>query len=267
VLITGAAGNLGQKLRKHLEAGGGYELTLLDRRPADMQQVISADLSTYAENWVRRFRGQDVLVHLAAVANPWVPWASLQKDNVDVLLNVFRAAVENRVKRVVFASTGRAFRGYTDRRVLVRHDFLPRPVEFYGATKIFGERLGQCYADWYGLSVICLRIGVVWPGDNSPLGKRYDTQQIWLSNRDFCQAAEKAINVPDVRFAALFVTSDNEGNPRDLSETRRVLGYDPQDRAVPVKPSLWVRLGRRVFARLRRWSRGLVQRNRRSAVF
>lgn len=259
VLITGAAGNLGRKLRKHLESGGRYELTLLDRRAGD--GVLTADLGTWDETWVRCFQGQDVIVHLAADPRPWPPWESLQRNNVDAALHVFRAAVERGAKRVVFASTGRAFLGYSDRRVLVRHDFTPKPIDFYAVTKIFGERLGRSYADQCGLSVICLRIGSNLPGDNSPEGKGYDAQRRWLSNRDFCQAAEKAIHVPDVQFAALFVTSDNEDKPWDLSETRRVLGYEPQDRLVPVKPPLPVRLNRRVVRQLRRWRRGLIKTN------
>lgn len=265
VLITGASGNLGQKLRAHLEAGDHYELTLLDVRAADSDCVISADLSRYDESWVRHFHGQEIIVHLAADAHPWAPWESLQNNNVDALLNVFRAAVENQAKRVVFASTSRAFLGYTDRRLLVRHDFMPKPTDLYSATKVFGERLGRSYADRYGLSVICLRIGTVWPGDNSPVGRGYDAQRRWLSTRDFCQAAEKAIRVPGVQFAAVFVTSDNEGKPCDLSETHRVLGYEPQDRLVPVKPSLFARLVRAAARRLRRWSR-LVKRVRQPAV-
>jgi nucleoside-diphosphate-sugar epimerase len=179
----------------------------------------------------------------------------LQRNNVDALLNVFRAAVENRVKRVVFASSSRVFLGYTDRRMLVGHESAPKPTDFYGATKVFGERLGKSHADQYGLSVICLRIGVVWPGDNSPAGKGYEAQRRWLSTRDFCQAVEKAIHAPEVQFATLFVTSDNQGMPWDLSETRRVLGFEPRDRLVPVRSPLLVRLMRAVTRLLRRRSR------------
>ncbi len=43
VLITGAAGNLGAKLRRHLE--GRYRLRLLDRDPRGDPDIVPADLA------------------------------------------------------------------------------------------------------------------------------------------------------------------------------------------------------------------------------
>lgn len=257
VLITGAAGNLGQKLTRHLLADGRYQLTLLDRRADDTGQILTAELAAYDPAWVRYFHGQNVIVHLAADADVHATWQSLQANNVDALLNVFRAAVENRVDRVVFASSVRAFQGYMDSRTVIRHDRFPSPVELYAATKVFGERLGKSLADQYGMSVICLRIGAVWLGDNSPKGKRHDLRRQWLSTRDFCQAVEKAIWVSEIGFAALFVTSDNEDKPFDLSETWRALGYEPQDGVRATRRSLSERIRYLVKRQLRRLLRSV----------
>jgi nucleoside-diphosphate-sugar epimerase len=128
-------------------------------------------------------------------------------------------------------------------------------VELYSATKAFGERLGKSLADQYGMSVICLRIGAVWPGDNSPKGKRSELRRPWLSTRDFCQAVEKAIRVSGIGFAALFVTSDNEDKPFDLSETCRALGYEPQDGVRAARRSLPAKIRHAVERRLRRFLR------------
>ncbi|CAN5306778.1 NAD(P)-dependent oxidoreductase [soil metagenome] len=255
VLITGAAGNLGQKICAHLAPDERYALTLLDRRTTPAEAILAADLAVYDESWVSRFAGQDVVVHLAAEANPFADWNSLQNNNVDAMINVFRASVANRVKRIVFASTSRGFLGYAKDEMPVRHDSIPKPTDYYAATKLFGERLGKSYAEQYKLSVICLRIGTMWPGDNSPAGKRPYSQRRWLSTRDFCQAVERAIETAGVEFAALFVTSNNEGKPFDLSETERVLGYVPQDGAKAVVFSLPKRVICAVRRRLRRLSR------------
>lgn len=77
ILITGAAGNLGSKLRRHLESKPGYEFVLLDKSRADDAAIIVADLSSYAPSWTDRFSGVDTVVHLAAEASPWGAWSSL----------------------------------------------------------------------------------------------------------------------------------------------------------------------------------------------
>jgi uronate dehydrogenase len=54
-------------------------------------------------------------------------------------------------------------------------------------------------------------------------------QQMWLSNRDFVAGIQAALLVPDVPFAILNLVSNNPGMRWDLTETRRILGYSPQD--------------------------------------
>jgi dTDP-4-dehydrorhamnose reductase len=117
--------------------------------------------------------------------------------------------------------------------VRLTHETPPRPVNPYGAAKLFGERLGKQLSDRHGISVINLRIGYnQWLRGNLPspameLGAW--GQMLWLSDRDYCQAMEKAITVKDVAYATLNVTSRTIGSRWDLSETERVLGYVPRD--------------------------------------
>jgi nucleoside-diphosphate-sugar epimerase len=59
VLITGAAGNLGGKLRRHLE--GRHDLRLLDREPRGDAAITPADLSRWDPAWERLFVGDDRL--------------------------------------------------------------------------------------------------------------------------------------------------------------------------------------------------------------
>ena len=59
VLITGATGNIGMKLRAHLGAQGRYDLTLLCLNPKNDPEVITADLSHWDESWARHFAGID----------------------------------------------------------------------------------------------------------------------------------------------------------------------------------------------------------------
>jgi hypothetical protein len=57
---------------------------------------------------------------------------------------------------------------------------------------------------------------------------------MWLSNRDLCQAMERAVLAEGVGFAVLNLMSDNPGMRWDIETTRRTIGYAPQDGAAPV---------------------------------
>ena len=55
VVITGAGGNIGTKLRRHFE-GLGWTLKLLDARAPD-KAVQVADLSVWDDGWAGAFLG------------------------------------------------------------------------------------------------------------------------------------------------------------------------------------------------------------------
>ena len=85
--------------------------------------------------------------------------------------------------------------------------------------------------------MICLRIGYCQRGENRPgatMTMGSWGQLMWLSDRDLCQAMERAVLVGDVGFAVLNLMSDNPGMRWDMDATRRVLGYVPRDGAVPI---------------------------------
>lgn len=245
VLITGAAGNLGQKLRRHLE--GRYELRLLDRDPRGDPAIQAADLSEWEEGWVRAFRGADAVVHLAADPVAYRSWAELVGPNIDALINTYEASAQAGVRRFIFASSNHVMGGYQelpDERITP--EMPPRPgtryvvdgeardSAAYGAAKLFGERLGKCYAQARGLSVIAVRIGWVLRGENRPRDlptERGDWFRLmWLSNRDFCRLMECCLRAdPSIRFAVVNGMSANTGMRWDLTATRELLGYEPLD--------------------------------------
>lgn len=246
VLITGATGNLGSKLRRHLE--GHYALRLLDIDPRGDKAVLQADLRCWDRGWVDQFAGVDVVVHLAANPTAHQDWSSVIGPNIDATIHVYQAAIQGRVKRVVYASSNHVMGGYQDEREPARLtteipprpgtrylvDGQPRDSTPYAAGKLFGERLGKCYADSYGLSVIAVRIGWVRPGQNRrqdiPAERGPWFRMMWLSNRDFCQLMEQCIVAdPSVRFAVVNGMSANTGMRWDIAYTRQQVGYEPRD--------------------------------------
>ncbi len=244
VLITGAAGNLGGKLRRHLQ--GRYSLRLLDRQPCDAA-IQTADLSRWDWSWVQQFAGVDTVFHFAADPAADVSWQNLVAPNLDAMIHVCEAAAQNGVKRFVFASSNHVMGGYKDvPGVVITPDLPPRPGTRYvsggvprdstpyGAGKLFAERLGKMYAEVRGMSVIAVRLGWVWRGDNTPAGLPPDREDwfrmMWLSDRDFCHLMECCrVADPSLPFAVVNGMSANSGMRWDLSATKRLLGYEPLD--------------------------------------
>jgi NAD+ dependent glucose-6-phosphate dehydrogenase len=245
VLITGANGNLGRKLTQHL--AGRYSLCLTDLQ-STQPEIIAADLSIWDKSWVDQFQNVDAVVHLAADPTAEAPWAQLVAPNIDALINVFTAAAQAGVKRLVYASSNHVMGGYKDNAEsqLLTADTPVKPGTHYlwegqlfdsvayAGAKLFGERLGKSYADIYGLSTIAVRIGWVRPGENraadiDPAVAEW-FRLMWLSNRDFCQLFERCIEAdPAIRFAIVNGVSANTGTRWEIDFARKLVGYAPQD--------------------------------------
>ena len=235
VLITGASGNLGDKVRRHF-AGLGWALRLLDVQSSGDDAITKADLSVWDEDWVSLFFGVDAVIHLAGRPSPRTPWAEIVPYNFDLTQNVYEAAARCGVKRLVFASSNWVVAGHRFVAGPLTAEVDPHPINPYGVSKLVGERLGRSYHDRWGLSVICFRIGYCQRGANRPgatMTMGSWGQLMWLSDRDLCQAMERAVLAEDVGFAVLNLMSDNPGMRWDIETTRRAIGYAPRDGAVP----------------------------------
>lgn len=243
IVITGAAGRIGLRLRTHLGRSPDYELVLIDLDNRGDADIHCFNLSRYQPDWARLFAGADAVVHLAGDPRPTAPWRSVSENNIEATFNLFRAAAEHGVPRVLYASSLLTMEGYRYGRGVIAADAPPRPVSFYASSKLMGEAIGRQFSRDRGLSVICLRIGDVEVDRTSP-GRDVNSwrQSRWLSVDDLCQAIEKAILVSDPGYVVLPLTSDNSGMRWDLAETCRVLGYEPTKPAPPLRPYMYVRL-------------------------
>src|SRR5436190_7537487 len=109
VLITGAAGGIGTRLRQLLK--GVYpNLRLSDiKRPTDLgtdETFIAADLANVAEV-ERVVTGVDGIVHLGGFSVEG-PWETILQSNIIGCYNLFEAAHRHGVERIVFASSNHA---------------------------------------------------------------------------------------------------------------------------------------------------------------
>lgn len=236
VLITGAAGNIGTKLRAHFSSMG-WTLRLLDIDAHGDAAIQAADLAEWDDAWVRQFAGVDTVIHLAGNPSPRTSWESAQRLNIDLTANVYEAAATHCVRRVVFASSNWVMAGHRPASGALTTDMAPYPINPYGVSKLVGERMGHSLHARRGVSVICFRIGYLQRGDNLPgphMGWSTWGQAMWLSNRDLCQAMERAVLADNVGFAVLNLMSDNPGMRWDIETTKRTIGYAPRDGAMPI---------------------------------
>jgi NAD+ dependent glucose-6-phosphate dehydrogenase len=237
VIVTGSTGNLGAKAVRRLDQELDLEVVRIGRNGGDDPNVISADLEGYDPVWAQCFAGADAVLHLAADPRPAGNWRSIVPLNIDLALNVFRAAEEGGVRRFVFASSNWVLGGYRFRSERLTSWLPPMPINPYGASKLFIERYGLAVGARTGMSVLSLRIGYCQPGENLPgphMAFGRWGQEMWLGNADWEQAAVKAITHPYQGSALLNIVSDNSGMRWDIEEAHDVIGYVPTEHHRPI---------------------------------
>ena len=232
VLITGAAGRIGQVLREGLK--DRYDLRLLYHntvRPAEPGEEVCIASLTDLDRMVEAVDGVDAVVHLAGNPSGGASFAEVMETNMWGTYNIYEAARRTGVKRVVFASTNHVTGFYEQEGVYTRSDLPCRPDSLYGVSKAFGEHLGRHYVDRFGLSVICLRIGTFQP--EASVRNRGDDRILstWLSHRDAVQLIRRSIEAESVTFGIYYGISNNRRAYWDIQNAREDLGYDPEDNA------------------------------------
>jgi NAD+ dependent glucose-6-phosphate dehydrogenase len=109
----------------------------------------------------------------------------------------------------------------------------PAPINPYGASKLFGERVGKIFAERYGVSFIAFRIGVCQRANDNrhgpwiPFG--HWGQQMWVSDRDLCRAFEHAIDDERIGFGVYNLVSNNPSMRWEIDTLRDELGFVPKD--------------------------------------
>jgi len=240
ILVTGMSGLIGGLAG--LKLAERYEVRALNRRPVDGVETFQADI-TDLDAIRPAFEGIDTVAHMAAYL---ADGNSTEQIRVNVwgTYNVFEAAREAGVRRIVFASSGATVQNYEldepflamgearysdipEPRPLLTHLSPVRPRGLYGCAKLWGEALGRHYSEEYGMSVLCIRFGRVVEEDR-PFDALHAAR--YLSHRDTAQIVEKCVDAPeDVRFDIFYGVSDNRARFRDIEHAREVIGYVPQD--------------------------------------
>jgi nucleoside-diphosphate-sugar epimerase len=242
VLVTGAAGNIGRYFAEH--ARGRYDLRLLERSREDADkaglsefgEVVIADVGD-REAMAQACEGIDTILHLAANPSPSAVWQSLLEVNIVGTYNTFVAAKAAGCRRVIYASSIHAVSGYPA-DVQVKTSEPVNPGDLYGVSKCFGEALARYMAEQEGLSSVAIRIGAFQPEDSAASEGGVSFMDAWVSQRDLQQLIELAIDAEPLTFCIVNGISNNRFKRLDISDARRILGYQPQDDLTEINPAL-----------------------------
>jgi len=230
VLLTGACGRIGKTF---FEASQDrYRFTLTDRVTPDFDlgehRFVHADLSDRS-SLAALLEGIDVIVHLSGIPHASASFEELLPNNILATTYLFEAAVAAGVKRLVFASSAQTIEGYSvDRQITPGMPVMP--ANLYGVSKCYGEALCGYYAAKTLLSTIALRIGAFEFRETHDLNNTRDLSA-WLSPRDAVQLLQRSVEAEGVKHLIAHGISNNRFKRLDLSETTRVLGYQPVDDA------------------------------------
>jgi len=225
LVLTGAAGRIGKILRDPLSKLCDQLVTtdiVGDIGPLlPNETFVSADLADMPA-MMDLLKGADMVAHFGAIVDE-APFEDLLGPNFIGAYNIWEAAYQNGVRRVIYASSIHAV-GMYPKNECIGMDAPHRPDGFYGLAKCFAEDLGRMYWDKRGLEAVCLRILSCAPvGNARALGS-------WLSDGDAVHLVERAIDTPVTGFSIIYGVSANDRCPVDNSKAA-FLGYRPRDNA------------------------------------
>jgi UDP-glucose 4-epimerase len=165
-LITGGGGFIGSHLAHALSQRGDVVRVLDDFSTGNRHNLAGAegDISVLEGSMLDRplveeaMRGVDVVLHQAAlpsvprsVADPWTS----NRINVEGSLNIFLAARDAGVRRVVYASSSSVYGNAAQYPV---DESLPRqPLSPYAVSKAAVEQYATSFAMLYGMQLVGLR--------------------------------------------------------------------------------------------------------------
>jgi len=268
VCVTGGSGKAGRAVVADL-LEHGHRVVSVDLVPPTPDPgaavILRADLTDYGQA-AEVLADVDAVIHLANIPAPQIRTPAVTFNaNMAMNFNVFRAASEAGLARVVWASSettlGLPF-DVPPRYAPVDEDHYPVPTTTYALSKVASETIAGHFAQWSGVPFIALRFSnILGPPDyqefpsywGDPMARKWN---LWgyIDERDAAAACRLALEA-DLAGSASFIiaaadtvmtrpsaelmrevfpgvplTRDVQGNDTLLSidRARQALGFAPQ---------------------------------------
>ena len=162
-LITGGCGYIGTQLTKHLLSKKN-KVTVVDtcwfgnfHKKNKNLKIIRKDIRNFED---LNIKGVDIIIHLANIANdPTVELDPNLSWDVNVLASklIARHAIKNKVKKIIFLSSGSVYGVKKEKKVT--ENLKLNPISTYNKTKMIAERVFLSFKD--KIDIMCIRPATV----------------------------------------------------------------------------------------------------------
>lgn len=180
ILVTGGAGFIGSHIVDKLIVKD-YQVTVVDNLATGKKENLNSAAKFYEEDIrdkeaiAKIFTAEkpDLVCHQAAHASVRESTDDPQYDaEVNILgsLNILQACVEQKVKKIVFASTGGALYGDAD-EMPTPETYSTKPICPYGVAKLCVEQYLHYYHEIFKLPYVTLRYANVYGPRQDPYGE------------------------------------------------------------------------------------------------
>lgn len=221
ILITGAAGTVGRILTIGLLPMHSIKGLDIENMPLLDDSIIGdiSDLNTV----IKASRHMDAIIHLSTAKPSQKQWEETFDVSFRGTYNVFEAARQNNVPRVVYASRAGVVDAYPY-NVKRTTQLYPIPGSFYTLSKIFAEGLARIYSDKHGIETVGIRIGNIKPHRPYP-----EDHPKHLSHEDCVRVFERALTQPGINWELVYGVSNSNVELYDVEHGHKAIGYFPQD--------------------------------------
>ncbi|KAA8562016.1 Uronate dehydrogenase [Pseudomonas extremaustralis] len=233
ILLTGAAGGLGQILRHTLQAHAHVvrvsDISPMTPSAGAHEEVVQCNLADKAAVHAL-LEDVDAIVHMGGISVEQA-FEAILDANIRGTFHLYEAARKRGIKRVVFASSNHVTGFHTQDRQLDAHSER-RPDGYYALSKAYGEDMACFYFERYGIETVSVRIGSCFA---QPRNRRM--LSTWLSYRDLDHLIERALLAGDVGHTVVYGVSANRTTWWSNRHATH-LGFTPQDSSETFRDAL-----------------------------
>ncbi|MGZ4091242.1 MAG: SDR family oxidoreductase [Bacteroidia bacterium] len=194
ILVTGGAGFIGSNIVDYLIKEGCRKITVLDNLSTGFLKNIEDHIASLEIDFIKGditnfddcFRATlniDIVLHQAALGS--VP-RSIQDPlathaaNVTGFVNILEACRQNKVKRIVYASSSSVYGD--DKNLPKLEEVVGTPLSPYAVSKKTNELYARVFADLYKMEIIGLRYFNVFGPKQNPAGPYAAVIPIFINN-------------------------------------------------------------------------------------
>ena len=164
VLVTGGAGYIGSVVVLKL-LDRGYKVVVVDNLSKGIRELVDVRAKFYEvdlvnfEDLKKVFDNEriDIVMHIASykAAGESMKDAPKYSDNITGLINVMNLMVQKNIKNIIFSSSAAVYGSPKYCPIDELHPF--DPINYYGFTKLEGEKIIQWYSKIYNIHYVFLR--------------------------------------------------------------------------------------------------------------